>query len=89
MRATLITQQTRDDVFLNVVAHCCSCGEFLRDIQREADKFREERCQNKPLSKIDIFWHLNEYCEKKYGPCHWQRVSIEAIVSTPSPPPEQ
>lgn len=76
---TLIQCISTEVVYLHLVSHECSCGEFAKDIQKEAKKFIEET--EKP-SQVDVFWHLDEYCEKHYGPCHWQTTSIESLIQS-------
>jgi len=71
---TVIKCRTLDVDYTNLVFHECSLGEFRKDIQEEIRRF----CSEGTLSEIDIFWHLNGYCEKKYGPCHWQVLYAEA-----------
>lgn len=72
MNATHIVLTNNNRTLANVVAHECSCGEFATDIDREVGRFiGKGKC-----SLIDIFWHLDEYCEKKYGSCHWQEIDI-------------
>jgi hypothetical protein len=75
---TVIKVATRDVVYTNLVYHDCPCGEFFRDIQREAREFNTSK--KGEASRLDVFWHLDEYCEKKYGPCYWQIVTIDSLL---------
>jgi len=79
---TVIKLVTPDAEYRNLVAHQCSCGEFLKDIRREIVEFMKGKAESelKSVSKTDVFWHLSEYCDKKYGPCHWQQLSIDSLL---------
>lgn len=76
LNVTIIKYIATDAEYTNAVAHQCTCGEFLKDIRREIEEFTKD----KPVSKIDIFWHLDGYCEKKYGPCYWQVLTIDSLM---------
>jgi len=91
MEATMIVHRTSDMLYQNLVLHECSCGEFLLDIAKECREFGMRRDNTKEcgvvtrgISKVDLFWHLDEYCEKKYGPCYWQLVTITSLVEETS-----
>ncbi len=77
MHVTTIKYVTPDMIWLNTVGHDCLCGEFMVDIMGEARKFKAE---HKDAKQVDVFWHLDEYCERKYGTCHSQQVSIETLL---------
>jgi hypothetical protein len=76
MYATVIIARTRDAEYRNLVIHECSLGEFINDLQREIREFTKD----KKVSKIDIFWHVDEYCTQKYGRCPWQMVTIDSLL---------
>ena len=77
MNSTIILHRTEDAEYRNLVAHHqCSLAEFLKDIQREIDEF----IKDKQVNQIDIFWHLGEYCDKKYGRCQWQIVTLDSLT---------
>lgn len=81
MNAIRIILIDNDNSFANLVAHECSCGEFLEDIRREIGEFTKKgKC-----SALDIFWHLDDYCREKYGPCHWQDINIRNLITLRSP----
>jgi hypothetical protein len=75
VNATFITLETPDVAYGNLVVHECSIRDFIQDIRREALKCREEGM----VGKIDIYWHLDEYCKAKYGPCPWHTISLETL----------
>ena len=79
MRVTIIQCSTPELLYLNTVAHKCTCGEFRRDIAEEVITFLKQT-GNEEATKVDIYWHLDDYCEKKYGLCHWQKVNVETIL---------
>lgn len=76
MNATVIKHVTPDAEYRNLVVHQCSCTEFVMDILREIEEFTKD----KHVGKIDIFWHLGEYCDKKYGRCPWQTVTVGTLM---------
>lgn len=75
---TLIKVTTPDAEYTNVVYHNCSLGEFLKDIRREIDRYRME--VDGEALKIDLFWHLDEYCTRKHGDTHWQIINIKSLL---------
>jgi len=74
---TVIKCRTPGADYTNLVFHKCSLGEFQKDIQEEIRKSFPER---RKISKMDVFWHLNEYCNKKYGECHWQILNVDSTL---------
>ena len=76
MNSTIIKHTTADAEYRNLVVHQCSFAEFLKDIRREIDEFTKD----KQVSKMDIFWHLDEYCDKKYGRCQWEIITIASLM---------
>lgn len=78
MYVTTIRHETPDLIFLNTICHECTCGEFLQDIREEVRKYKKEHEQ---VSQVDLYWHLDSYCDGKYGPCHWQLVHIRSLLS--------
>lgn len=74
--ATVIRYTSPDADYSNLVHHKCTCGEFLQDIKREAREYSEMGY----TSKMDLFWHLDKYCEETYGACHWQIVRINSLL---------
>ncbi len=79
--ATIIECVTPEIIYFNLVFHECLCGEFAQDIKRETKEYLEKKGK---LTQIDIFWHLDEYCEKHYGQCHWQTINIDSLVNVQS-----
>lgn len=77
MRATIIAYNTPELLYRNTVCHECTCGEFLQDIKAETKRYLKEQGL---VSDVDVYWHLDEYCEKKYGACHWQMVSVRSLL---------
>lgn len=77
MNVTIIKCETPDILYYNTVRHECTCGQFLQDIKDEVKRYL---LGHKDAKQIDIFWHLDEYLDEKYGACYWQMVSIETLV---------
>ena len=77
MQVTIIRCNTLDVLYCSVVPHECTLGEFLQDIREETKKYVK---LHQPVTEIDLFWHLDDYCDKKYGVCHWQLVGTDAIL---------
>lgn len=69
------------ECFVNFVTHECSFGVFLADMDREIKEFTAGK---KVVGQMDIFWHLDEYCKRTYGACHWQAVSVTSLLMFPS-----
>ena len=81
MEVTIIKLLTQDVLYSNAVCHKCTCGEFLQDIREETHIYLAGKKQAHP---IDLFWHLDGYCEKKYGASYWHQISINALMNSPS-----
>ncbi len=77
MRVTTISYDTPELLYRNAVCHECTCGEFLKDMEEETKRYVKKQGL---VNQVDLFWHLDEYCEKKYGPCHWQTISTRSIL---------
>lgn len=77
MRVTLIRLVTPEVLLSNAVSHECTLGEFLQDIHDETRRYARD---NPNAKSVDVFWHLDEYCAKKYGDCHWQIVAIDSLL---------
>lgn len=76
MNSTNIQVVTPETKYINAVAHECTLGEFANDMRDEAKKYRGQQ-PNKKASYIDLFWHLGEYCDGKYGKCFHQTLDVE------------
>ena len=77
MEVTIIEYLTPDLTYKNAVCHKCTCGEFLKDMHEEIERYLKE---HKHAKQVDIFWHLDDYCDEKYGACHWQIVSTLSLL---------
>ena len=77
MRVTTIKMVTPDLLYLNTVVHECSFGEFMQDLKEEVKIYLTG---HEKASYVDVFWHLDEYCNQKYGLCHWQKVDMRFLM---------
>ena len=79
MRVTTLKIVTPDLIYVLTVAHECNFGEFMQDLREEVKTYLRQE-ENEKASPIDIFWHLDEYCNQKYGPCQQQKVDLRALL---------
>ena len=79
MNTTTIQMETPELLWVNVVGHDCTCGEFLQNIREEVKRYL---LHNPKASNVDVFWHLDEYCDDHIGyePCHWQKVTVGRLI---------
>jgi len=77
VNATVISCEAEDIIYRSIVAHECTLGEFLYDLR---DKTRRYLKLHKKSSGVDLFWHLDDYCNEKYGTCPWQGASIVSLL---------
>lgn len=79
MHVTSITHRVENRIYTNTVAHECTFGDFLKDMKREITEFVRGKTKE-TISNMDVFWHLNKYCEEVYGTCYHQEISLESIT---------
>lgn len=77
MNVSIIKHHSPEIDYVNVVLHECSFLEFQRDTMRVTKEYLKKE---KAASKMDIWWHLDEYYERVYGPCHWQDFGMDSIT---------
>lgn len=79
MNVTMIKVVSPDLLYINTVVHECTFCEFMEDLSEEVKRFLSH-AEEKKYCQIDIFWHICEYCDQKYGPCHWQQMDLRVLL---------
>jgi len=77
-KVTVLSVRTSSTLYQNAVIHGCSFHEFLQDMNAEIKKFLKEG-NDSSVNAIDVFWHLSEHCDRKYGRCHWESLSMDDL----------
>jgi len=76
-RVTVLTARTSSTLYQGVVAHDCSFHEFRLDLTQAILGFLKSSSSH--INGLDVFWHLREHCDEKYGSCRWEVLTMDDL----------
>jgi len=83
MNATILRCNDSSVHYINLIIHECNMFEFKEDLRKEIRRFIKEKEDKEQVGTMDVFWHLDDYCEKKYGVLHWQTIEMDELRIAP------